>query len=103
MEDSGGAFAGGMAWGTLWEQATQAVGYIIDGSKAFWADTFGAKTTQLQLKEESRLKNNKQNIDGADNKTVYIIFAVILLGLVAAYIFNQKNKFLCLKSLMAAK
>ena len=83
-----GIGGGGFAFGTLWQEATKAIGYFADAIVSL----AGLRVQESKLKDDARNKGNKQNIQGSGNQTAYIIFAVVMLGIFALYFFKQKKQ-----------
>lgn len=84
-----GSFGGGFSFGKLWEEATRAVGYVVDGL---------VKGTQIASSERTQrdasiLAGRQLNAKNVNESTLpLILISIVLLSAVGFQIFKKVKK-----------
>lgn len=90
MEESSSG-GSGMAYATLWQEATRAVGYIVTGITDVFGNRDAAWVNGKQIDESGRYANNKLLLDSTSSgSTIKIV--VLLAGVALVVWLIVKNK-----------
>lgn len=91
MEESSSG-GSGMAYATLWQEATRAVGYIITGITDVFGNRDAAYVNGKQIDESGRYANNKLLLDSTSGSGSTIKIVVLLAGVALVVWLIVKNK-----------
>lgn len=73
-------FGGGFSFGTLWQEATRAVGYIVDGLTQGTSIAASERTMRDRQIHENRRQNAKNTYESTMPTIVIVVIILMLLG-----------------------
>lgn len=94
MEDS--LSLDGYSFGTLWQEATQAVGYTWSALMTGLSDILGTKrqaqTEQERYRQYGKVQTFEALVNSGANNAPLIVGLLVILVLVAVYFYTNKKK-----------
>jgi len=78
---------GDMAWGTLWQEATKAVGYLMNAA----TEVSNKDKERMLASDKLRSETNLDTMKIAKNNTLPLIFIFVIILIMFAFLFFFKK------------